>query len=345
MVDLNSLGASDPIHKGITVETFVLEGMKAKPGATGAFTSLLNQIVTSVKIISSRVRAAGLADVLGWTGHTNVQGEQVQKLDEYANDVLIGVLERRGHCGVIASEEMEDPLIVSPELRARYIVLFDPLDGSSNIDVNISIGTIFGILRRKNEPEVASAAEQLLRPGRELVAAGYALYGSSTMLVLTTGIESGVQGFTLDPAVGDFFLSHANIRCPEQGSIYSVNEGNFELWPEPIRRWNSHVKSTDVQGGPMGQRYVGSLVADAHRTLLKGGIFVYPEDKKNPCGKLRLLYEANPMAMIFEAAGGVATDGTRRVLDIEPKAIHERVPLVLGSKKNVALFETFMNQG
>jgi fructose-1,6-bisphosphatase I len=221
-------------------------------------------------------------------------------------------------------------------------MVFDPLDGSSNIDVNISIGTIFGILRRPSTTHVATEQDFLL-PGRDLLAAGYILYGSSTMLILATGVAGGVHGFTYDPTVGEFFLSHENIRIPEKGKTYSINEGNHSLWPDPVRRWNAWIKSDDkASGRPYGQRYVGSLVADAHRTLLKGGIFAYPSDTKSPGGKLRLLYEANPFAFVFEAAGGRASTGTERILDIVPTQLHQRVPLVLGSPRDVDAFEAFM---
>jgi fructose-1,6-bisphosphatase I len=329
------------IQQGITLETFVLEGMHNKPGATGTFTSLLNQLGTAVKIISARVRNAGLADVIGATGETNVQGERVQILDQYANDVLVNVLERRGHCRAVASEEMAEPLLTSTAESARYVVLFDPIDGSSNIDVGVSIGTIFAILRRPAKAD-ATTTGNLLRPGRELAAAGYALYGSQTMLVLSTGLRDGVHAFTFDPSVGEFFLSHENVRCPERGNTYSINEGNRAAWPEGVRRWNDWLKEPGEEPHrPYAQRYVGSLVADAHRTLLKGGIFVYPPDTKNPHGKIRLLYEANPMAFLFEAAGGAATDGHKRILDIQPSSVHERTALAFGSKRDVAEFGTF----
>lgn len=329
------------IKQGITLETFVLEGMRTEAAATGAYTSLLNQLGTAIKIISARVRNAGLADAIGYSGEINVQGERVQKLDQYANDVLVNVLERRGHCRAVASEEMAEPLLTSRAAGARYVVLFDPIDGSSNIDVGVSIGTIFAILRL-DETEQTSVGH-LLRPGRELVGAGYALYGSATTLVLSTGLDEGVHGFTFDPAVGEFFLSHENLRCPERGDTYSINEGNRAYWPEPVRRWNAWLKEPGgAASRPYGQRYVGSAVADAHRTLLKGGIFAYPTDDKNPEGKLRLLYEANPLAFLFEAAGGAGTDGTRRILDITPSSVHQRTPIAVGSKQDVADYEAFV---
>ncbi len=314
---------------GTTLEAHIMSGMRGSPGATGDFTSLLNAIALAVRVIHTRVRAAGLAGMLGYTGQTNVQGEQVQKLDALANDILCAVLEKSGHCAMVVSEELENARVLSDS--AKYIVAFDPLDGSSNIDVNISIGTIFSVLRM----------ESPLQPGRRIVAAGYAVYGSATTLVLSTG--RGVHGFTLDPSVGEFFLSHPNLRCPERGNTYSINEGNLARWDERVRKWNAYIKSEDAKEQvPYGLRYVGSLVADAHRTLMRGGIFVYPADRKSPDGKLRLLYEANPMAFLFEQAGGAATNGVDRILDIQPLTLHDRTPLALGSTHDVEIFRKFM---
>ncbi|AUX41509.1 fructose 1,6-bisphosphatase [Sorangium cellulosum] len=325
---------------GITLETYILEGMLGFPAATGAFTSLLNQIGLAAKLVTSKVRRAGLANVLGYTGQTNVQGEIVQKLDEVANETLLSVLGRRGHCAAVVSEELGEMRILSTDPRAKYVVVVDPLDGSSNIDVNISIGTIFGVLR-KGDGKLGADPSDFLRPGRDLVAAGYVLYGSSTLLVLTTGL-GGVHGFTYDPTVGEFFLSHENIRIPERGATFSINEGHSARWPEAVRRWNAWIKEErKEEGRPYGARYVGSLVADAHRTLLKGGIFAYPADRGGQ-GKLRLLYEANPFAFLFEAAGGKASTGSDRILDLVPKSLHERVPLILGSPRDVDDFEQFL---
>jgi len=324
---------------GLSLETYILEGMLGRPHARGVFTSLLNQLAMASKLITSRVRRAGLADALGYTGAVNVQGERVQKLDQQANDTLLRVLTRRRHCAAAASEEEEGIHVLSKDPESRYLLVFDPLDGSSNIDVNISIGTIFGILQ-KDHGEPATEAD-FLRPGRELVAAGYVIYGSSTMFVITTG--KAVHGFTYDPTVGEFLLSHENIRVPARASSYSINEGNAARWAEPIRRWAAWVKESDEESGrPFSQRYVGTLVADAHRTLLRGGLFAYPADTKNPQGKLRLLYEANPYAFIFEAAGGVATTGSERILDLVPTELHQRVPLFLGSTENIAELERFL---
>ncbi len=336
----NSWTPHDASRVGVTLETFILEGMFTSPGASGTFSSLLNQIALAAKLITARVRSAGLADVLGVTGDENVQGETVQKLDVIANDTLIGSLRRRGHCAGIVSEELEDPVFFE-QSRGGYLVVADPLDGSSNIDVDISIGTIFGILRHDRKAGSPTRKDFLL-PGREMAAAGYVIYGSSTVIVLTTG--QSVHAFTWDPSAGEFFLSHENIRCPPVGKMYSINEGNFGRWTEGVRRWNTWIKDSDkTDGRPYSQRYVGSLVADAHRTLLKGGIFVYPADTKSPKGKLRLLYEANPMAFIFEAAGGKALAGNQRVLDVEPTELHQRVPLVIGSTQDVDNYERIVS--
>jgi fructose-1,6-bisphosphatase I len=263
------------------------------------------------------------------------------KLDELANETLIATLARRGHCAAVASEELDDVHVITNDPKARYVVMFDPLDGSSNIDVNISIGTIFGVMRREEGADVGAA--DFLKPGRELAAAGYVIYGSSTMVVLSTGRERGVHGFTYDPTVGEFFLSHEDIRIPQKGATYSINEGNHARWSEPVRRWSAFMKAEDkADERPYGGRYVGTLVADAHRTLLKGGIFAYPADSKSPEGKLRLLYEANPFAFLFEAAGGAATNGTDRILDLVPTSLHARTALVLGSTRDVETFAAFM---
>lgn len=327
---------------GLTLETYILEGMLGRPEARGYFTSLLSQLALAAKLITSRVRRAGLADVLGTTGVTNVQGESVQKLDEEANETLMRILTRRGVVAAAASEEEEELRVLSFSERAKYLVVFDPLDGSSNIDVNISIGTIFGVLKKDHD---GRAVEQdFLKKGTQLQAAGYVIYGSSTMFVITTG--DGVHGFTYDPTVGEFLLSHEDIRVPDYHTTYSINEGNAGKWTEPVQKWNRWVKESDAETGrPYRQRYVGTLVADAHRTLLRGGIFAYPADTKSTTGKLRLLYEANPFAFLFEAAGGAASTGTERILDIQPTELHQRVPLILGSKRNVADFERFVREG
>jgi fructose-1,6-bisphosphatase I len=332
--------APPPSHAvvGTTLEQHIISGLRGAPGATGEFMSLMNQITLAIRVIHSRVRAAGLADLLGYTGDVNVQGENVQKLDVFANETMCTVLTRGGHCVMIASEELDDVVLTGNP--GKYVVLFDPLDGSSNIDVNISIGTIFGVLRRK-EADANAVVDDALRPGSELVAAGYAVYGSSTTLVLTTG--HGVHCFTLDPSIGEFFLSHADIRCPPRGKTFSTNEGNECRWSPEVKKWNAWIKSDDKKNGlPYGHRYVGSLVADAHRTLLKGGIFAYPADSKSPQGKLRLLYEANPIAFVFQQAGGLATNGVDPILAMKPEALHQRTPLVVGSREDVGTYREFM---
>ena len=327
-------------HIGLTLETYIMEGMLGRPHARGVFTSLLNQLGLASKLVTAQVRRAGLFNMLGYTGEVNIQGERVQKLDQQANETFLRVLTRRRHCAAAASEEEEEVRVLSSDPASRYLVVFDPLDGSSNIDVNVTIGTIFAVLAKGHER--VAATQDFLRPGREILAAGYVTYGPSTMLVITTG-EGGVHGFTYDPTVGEFMLSLENIRVPSRGSVYSINEGNALEWPAPVRRWNAWIKERDeASGRPYAQRYVGSMVADAHRTLLRGGIFAYPPDTKNPLGKLRLLYEANPFAFIFEAAGGVATTGAERVLDMTPTALHQRVPLVLGSTEDVADYQSFL---
>lgn len=344
---VNAPSVRPPPVVGTTLREHVLHGMHAAPGATGEFTSLLNHISLAIRIINSRVRAAGLADLLGYTGETNVQGEEVQKLDAFSNDCLLNVLQRSGHCGVIASEELDEAILENN--HGKYVVLFDPLDGSSNIDTNVGIGTIFAVLRRSDPKMSPPSLADALRPGREIAAAGYVLYGPSTIFVLSTG--QGVHGFTLDPAIGEFFLSQPDIKCPPRGSCYSINEGNYSRWTPEIQRWARWIKGEEaapkeIDGAafktPYGARYVGSLVADAHRTLIKGGIFGYPADSKSKSGKLRLLYEANPMAYLFEQAGGAATTGKDRVLDIMPTELHQRVPLVIGSMEDVAAFRRFI---
>ncbi len=323
---------------GWTLERYVLEQQHTAPGATGEFTQLFQQLALAGKIIASRVNQAGLAGALGVTGAINVQGEEVQQLDEFANRTLIRCLEAGGQVCLMASEEVEDPIPIPTRYPlGKYVLMFDPLDGSTNIDVNISIGTIFSVHRRVSEGD-APGPHDCLQPGHKQVAAGYIVYGSSTMFVYTTG--EGVHGFTLDPSVGEFFLSHPNLRIPERGKIYSTNEGNESKWDERVRAWVRWLKTPDpanpTSGRPYSARYIGTLVADFHRTLLKGGVFAYPADAKNPNGKLRLLYEASPLALIARAAGGDASTGTQAILDVVPTQLHQRVPLYIGSKLDVA---------
>ncbi len=324
-----------PEHHGWTLERFVLERQREFPSATGEFTQLFQQLALAGKIVASRVSQAGLAGLLGHTGKMNVQGETVQKLDEFANQTLIHCLEAGGQVCLMASEEVDDPIPIPTRFpKGRYVLMFDPLDGSTNIDVNISIGTIFSVHGRVSEGAEPSLAD-CLQPGRTQIAAGYLVYGPSCMFVFTAG--DGVHGFTLDPSVGEFFLSHPDIQLPARGKTYSVNEGNEAVWEQPVRDWVRWLKTPDkTTGKPYGGRYVGTLVADFHRTLLKGGVFAYPADKKNQNGKLRLLYEAAPMAMLAEQAGGAASTGTQAILDVVPQHLHQRVPLYIGSKEDVA---------
>ena len=304
------------------------------PQATGELTRLLQQLNLAAKIIGSRVSRAGLAGMLGLTGDVNVQGERVQKLDEYANQTIVRVIEAGGYCCVMGSEEVAEPIpIPDPYPKGRYVLQFDPLDGSGNIDINASIGTIFSIHRRKSPAGEAGVLSDLLQPGRDIVAAGYIVYGSSNMFVYSAG--DGVHGFTYDPGVGEFFLSHNDIRIPERGSTYSINEGNYHKWTPEVRRWVDWVKRADEGKKAYSLRYIDAMVADLHRTLLRGGIFAYPADLKNTHGKLRLLYEASPMAFVIEHAGGAASTGTGRVLDVEPTALHQRTPVFIGSKLDV----------
>lgn len=326
----------------ITVQQHILrEQRKHSPHATGSFSWLLSGITLATKMIESRVRRAGLLDVLGAAGDTNIQGEQQQKLDVYADNALVHCLGVRENVAIIASEENDEAITFDGRSGSgKYVVLFDPLDGSSNLDVNVSVGTIFSIFRLpaglSNTDDPAPA---VLQPGFKQLAAGYVVYGSSTIMVYTTG--HGVHGFTLDPSIGAYVLSHENIRMPKQGSYYSSNDAYWDEFPEPYRDYLSHLRS-GVTGRHYSLRYIGSLVADFHRTLLRGGVFLYPPTHKNPGGKLRLLYEANPVAYIAEQAGGVASDGTQRVLDIQPTDIHQRTPLIVGSEAEMEQFGRFV---
>ncbi|MFQ5672201.1 MAG: class 1 fructose-bisphosphatase [Nitrospinales bacterium] len=315
---------------------------KEIPGATGEFTNLMYEILVAAKLISKEVNKAGLGeDILGLTGKTNVQGEEVQKLDEYANDTFIKMLGDSGSVCAISSEENEKPIILSSEGQSgKYIFTMDPLDGSSNIDVNINIGTIFSVYR-KISPGNTVTEEDLLQKADRQAAAGYILYGSSTIFVYTTG--DGVHGFTLDPSIGEFYLSHPDIKIPAKGSTYSINEGNSELWSEQQKNLVDYLKENDKAGGrPYKSRYIGTLVADFHRTILKGGIFMYPGDKNYPDGKLRFCFEGAPLAFIVENAGGRASTGQQRVLEMKPREIHQRIPLFIGSPEDVALAEKML---
>ena len=327
--------------KVVTVGRHIMEQERRFPEATGEFSNLLSEILLAAKLIHREVTKAGLLDLLGKTGETNVQGEEVMKLDEFANRTIFQALDHTGHLCVMASEENDDVLRIPEKYPCgKYVLNFDPLDGSSNIDANVSVGTIFSIHRRVTPGDGEGTASDCMQKGTEQVCAGYLIYGSSTMMVYTTG--QGVHGFTYDPGVGEFLMSHEDIRIPTRGKIYSVNEGYAHLWDEGTKRYIENLKTGDGPGRPYRARYIGSLVADAHRTLLYGGIFLYPADKKNPKGKLRLLYEGSPMAFIMEQAGGMAVDGKQRILDIEPSDLHQRTPLILGSREDVEEYLRFV---
>lgn len=326
----------------VTIQEHILCQQRHHQTATGGFSWLLSGITLAARIISANVRRAGILDVLGEAGSANVSGEQQQKLDVLANKSIQLCLEYRGNVGIIASEELDEPTVLTNAGSAgKYVVVFDPLDGSSNIDVNVSVGTIFSILER--DPDGFNAndpAADVLQAGMRQLAAGYIVYGSSTVLVYTTG--EGVHFFTLDPSVGAFVLSNENVRMPEKGKIYSVNEGNYNSFPEGVKRYLQWCKTEEA--GPFTSRYIGSLVADFHRTLLRGGIFLYPPTAKAPTGKLRLLYEANPIAFIAEQAGGVATDGKGRILEKNPTSLHQRTPLFVGSKWEMDRLQKYLEE-
>ena len=327
----------------ITVQQHILREQRRFAGVSGEFSWLLSGITLAAKLIEAKVRRAGLSDIMGAAGGINVQNEVQQKLDVYANEMLQHALSVRDSVAMLASEENEQPLLAhggSP--NAKYIVVFDPLDGSSNIDVNVSVGTTFSILRRTRPLDKPVSGSEVLQPGRQQVAAGYVLYGSSTMLVYSAG--NGVHGFTLDPAVGAFVLSHPNIRIPEQGTYYSMNEAHLDNCPAAYQRFIHRLRAGEL-GKRYSSRYIGSMVSDFHRTILKGGIFLYPPNDERPEGKLRLLYEANPIAYIAEHAGGRASNGRQNILDVQPESIHQRTPLVVGGPAEMQAFDDAMAQG
>lgn len=328
-------------HNIVTIERHIIDGERAHPGASGSFSGLLRDLTLAFKLIWREVSKAGLVDILGSLGHQNIHGDEVKKLDIFAHETIYNTMGHSGHLCIMASEEDEDVLTIPEDYPiGKYVLLFDPLDGSSNIDANVTIGTIFSLYRRISASGPGSLVD-CLQPGYKQVAAGYAMYGSSTMIVYTTG--DGVHGFTLDPSIGEFLLSHENIRIPKKGKIYSVNEGNYHRWTEGMKKYIQYLCEEDKPTGrPYSARYVGSMVGDIQRTLLYGGVFMYPGDTKNPKGKLRLMYEANPMALLVEQAGGRATDGQRRILDIHPESLHARTPLFLGSDEDVATCEQFL---
>src|SRR3972149_1846496 len=331
-----------PQIRFMTLSRFIIEQEKLHPEATGELSKLLHDLSLAAKVISLEVNKAGLADILGFTGDSNVHGEDVRKLDMFAHNMMFNAMDHGGHLCIMASEEEEDIIHIPAKFKVgKYVLLFDPLDGSSNIDANISIGTIFSIYRRVSPGDGPGTMEDCLQPGINQVAAGYVVYGSSTMLVYTAG--AGVHGFTLDPAFGEFLLSHQNIQTPKKSKIYSINEGNYKYWHPGLKKYIKYLQEEDkATDRPYSSRYIGSMVADNHRNLLYGGIFMYPADSRNSKGKLRLMYECNPFAFIIEAAGGRATDGKKRILEIQPESLHERTPVFMGSEEDVKMVEEFM---
>lgn len=332
-------------NRGIqTLDEFTITEMRAFPKATGEFAGLLRDIGLAAKRINVEVNKAGLVDILGDAGSVNVQGEDVKKLDIYANEQFMAVLRHGISCAGIGSEEMDDIVVFDDPVscNSKYVVMFDPLDGSANIDVNVTIGTIFSIYRRISPLGEPATMEDFLQPGNKQVAAGYVIYGSSTMLVYAT--KRGVNGFTLDPAIGEWCLSHPDIKCPANGKIYSVNHGNFFQYDQPVKEYiTACQKKNKSNGGPYTQRYIGSMVSDVHRNLLKGGVFMYPGTTDKPKGKLRLLYECNPFAYIVEKAGGKATNGKIRILDVEPTELHQRTPFFIGSEAMMDELENYLS--
>ena len=329
------------VKKFMTLERHIIEGERSYPGATGEFSSLLHGLSLAVKLVWREVSKAGLVDVLGSTTRVNATGDVVKKLDEFADETIYKAMDHVGHLCVMASEENEDLLHIPEQYPAgKYVLLYDPLDGSSNIDANITVGSLFSIFRRVTESGNGTLKD-VLQPGVQQIGAGYVLYSSSMMFVYSTG--NGVHGFTLDPTVGEFLLSHENIRIPRQGAIYSANEGNFNRWEPGMQNFIRHLKENDeATRRPYSSRYIGSLVGDVHRTLMYGGIYCYPGDTKNPDGKLRLMYENNPLAFIAEAAGGAATNGKKRILEILPDTLHQHSPLFIGSVDDVNLAMDFL---
>jgi fructose-1,6-bisphosphatase I len=319
----------------VTIERFIIEQERLHPEATGELSGILYDLALAAKIIANKVRRAGLVDILGATTDANVQGEIQQKLDVFANETIIKAVDHGGRLCAMASEEVPGIIAIPEGFKCgKYCLLFDPLDGSSNIDVNVPVGTVFSIVLKITRGRYGEM-EDLLQPGRRQVAAGYVIYGSSTMLVYTTG--QGVHGFTLDPSIGEFLLSHPNIRVPDEGQFLSVNDSYEQIWDEPTKQLMRRYRGLEGERRPLTVRYVGSLVADFHRNLLGGGVFCYPPSTKSPRGKLRLLYEANPLAFIVEQAGGAASDGMQRILDVQPSELHQRTPLYIGSKNEVEL--------
>jgi len=331
-----------PNVKFMTLARFIIEQEKLHPEATGELSRLLHDLSLAAKVISLEVNKAGLADILGFTGDVNVQGEEVKMLDMFAHRMLFNAMDHGGHLCVMASEEEENIIHIPKKFKVgKYVLLFDPLDGSSNIDANISIGTIFSIYNRVSPDGEPGTLEDCLQEGFKQVAAGYIVYGSSTILVYTAG--HGVHSFTLDPSFGEFLLSQENIKTPKKGNIYSINEGNYLYWHPGLKKYIKWLQEEDLDSKrPYTSRYIGSMVADIHRNLLYGGIFMYPADSRNPNGKLRLMYECNPMAFIVEEAGGRASNGKKRLLEIKPETLHQRTPIFIGSEVDVKMVEEFM---
>jgi fructose-1,6-bisphosphatase I len=326
-----------------TLNDFINLRQKDFPYAKGELSALLHHIGTAAKLINKKVNKAGLVDILGQTGEVNVQGESQQKLDHYADEVFIDALFSSGQCCGVATEENQNEIVFAEKFarKAKYLVSMDPLDGSSNIDYNVSVGSIFSVYRRVTPRGERVKNEDFLQEGSKQVAAGYVIYGSSTMLVYTTG--SGVNGFTLDPSIGEFCLSHPGIVCPDNGKIYSVNEGNYIHFPPGVKKYIKYCQEKDRETDrPYTSRYIGSLVSDFHRNLITGGIFMYPENETSPKGKLRLVYECNPIAFIAEQAGAAATDGKNRILDIRPESLHQRSPFYTGSVNMVGKLKEFL---
>ena len=324
----------------ITIERHILEQQKFFPEAHGELTDLLNDVAFAAKLVRKEVVRAGLVDILGLTGSTNVQGEEVKKLDIFANEKIISAIGQHGRFAIMGSEENEEIIIPPKNESGNYALLFDPLDGSSNIDVNVSVGTIFSIYKLKGDDPGKANINDCLQHGYEQVAAGYVIYGSSVVMVYTTG--HGVHGFTYDPTIGEFLLSHENIITPKSGKYYSINEGSYSQFNEGTKKYLDYIKEEDPETNrPYSTRYIGSLVADFHRNLLTGGVFIYPPTTKHLKGKLRLMYEANPLAFICEQAGGRATNGRDRILDIQPLELHQRTPLYIGSVDDVIVAEEF----
>lgn len=333
----------NPNRKLITLDEFTVMQTRQFAQATGELSTLLRDIGVACKLINNQVNKAGLVDILGAHGAVNVQGEEQMKLDIYANDILINILKNCTDCAGIASEENDSFLAFDDmhSMNSKYVVMFDPLDGSSNIDVNASIGTIFCIYKRVSEIGKPCTMEDFLQPGNKMKAAGYVIYGSSTMLVYASKL--GVNGFTLEPSIGEFCLSHRDMKCKENGKIYSINQGNSGKLSENLLGYLDYCMAEDKETNrPYSHRYIGSMVADLHRTLIKGGIFMYPADKKNANGKLRLLYECNPMSFIIEKAGGIGTTGHEPILEINPTELHQRVPIFIGSKNMVEKAQEFL---